>query len=449
MKEKWVFVDLETTGGRSDDRVIEVGIVTWDGDKVEEWQSLVNPDRYVSDDIYRLTGIRKDELLRAPLFEEIIDEVKERLHGAIFVAHNARFDYGFIRREFARLEQEYTSKVICSVKLSRRLWPEYRRHSLDSLIERWGIECKDRHRALGDARVIFEFLTKMRQLLGDEKVFEVIEGMLSSQGEPPMLPKSQIAMIPEKCGVYIFKGQSGETLYVGKSKNMRERVQSHFYDDIESDRELMIKNQVVKVETKETKNEFEALLWESLLVKKMRPLYNRRLRNLDTVWVIKLRNDDKVRLVLVEKEVEDVAGIVGSLGVFRNKNSGLKHLEKLVGAGFCRKVLGLESGGGPCFGYHLGQCDGACMGKVNNKILELKLLSLLSMNRVQEWPFSGPVILDGEVGAVLEDWCVVGFVDGDGGKESVEKKFDFDIYKLLRSQIYKTKIKKIEDDFTN
>lgn len=440
MGKKWAFVDLETTGGRSDDRVIEVGIVTWDGEKIEEWQSLINPDRYVSDDIYRLTGIRKDELVLAPRFEEVIEEIKNRLEGAIFVAHNARFDYGFIRREFGRLEQEYSSKVICSVKLSRKLWPEYRRHSLDTLIERWGIVCTDRHRALGDARVIFEFLTKMRQMLGDTRVFEVIETMLNSQGEPPMLPKSQITMLPERCGVYIFKGPSGETLYVGKSKNIKQRVQSHFYDDIDSDRELMIKDQVVKVDTKETKNEFEALLWESLLVKKLRPLYNRRLRNLDTVWVIKMKTEESVRLVLLEKDVNDVAEIIGSYGVFRNKNSALKHLEKLAEIGFCKKVLGLETGSGPCFGYHLGQCRGACVGKEDRKLLELKLMSQLAMTRVQEWPFEGPIVLGDDVGALVEDWCVIGFVD-ENGIENIEKRFDLDIYKLLRSQIYKTKIK--------
>jgi DNA polymerase III subunit epsilon len=437
--KKWAFVDLETTGGRSDDRVIEVGIVTWDGEKVEEWQSLINPDRYVSDDIYRLTGIRKDELLLAPSFEQVVEEVRERLEGAIFVAHNARFDYGFIRREFARLEREYSSKVICSVKLSRKLWPEYRRHSLDTLIERWGIVCTNRHRALGDAKVIFEFLTKMRQMLGDEKVFGVIESMLASQGEPPMLPKSQIEMLPEKCGVYIFKGAGGETLYVGKSKNIKNRVQSHFYDDIDSDRELMIKDQVVKVEIRETKNEFEALLWESLLVKKMRPLYNRRLRNLESVWVIKIKNDGKVRVLLQEKDVYDIEGIVSSFGVFRNKSSAQKHLEKLAEAGFCKKVLGLESGGGACFAYHLGECKGACIGKEDQKLLELKLMTQLAMTKIQKWPFEGPVILGDGVGAIVEDWCVIGFVD-QNGTEKVEKKFDLDVYKLLRAQIYKTKI---------
>ena len=148
-----VFVDLETTGGSAAyDRITEVGLVrVTNGELVEEWSSLVNPECSIPAYIEAFTGIRNDMVRGAPRFTEIAAIVRQKLQGALFVAHNARFDYSFLRSEFLKSQVNFSAQVLCTVKLSRRLFPEYVRHSLDAVMERIGLTCASSHRALGDA----------------------------------------------------------------------------------------------------------------------------------------------------------------------------------------------------------------------------------------------------------------------------------------------------------
>ena len=152
--EPMVFVDLETTGGTAGtDRITEVGVVEVSADGVREWSSLVNPQTSIPPFIERLTGISNAMVRSAPRFEDIAAELQQRLQGKLFLAHNARFDYGFLKREFERAGIDFSADVVCTVRLSRRLHPEHSRHNLDSLIARHGLQVQDRHRALGDARL--------------------------------------------------------------------------------------------------------------------------------------------------------------------------------------------------------------------------------------------------------------------------------------------------------
>jgi DNA polymerase-3 subunit epsilon len=151
-----VFVDLETTGANpAYHRITEVGIVRiQNGVLVEEWSSLVNPECPISPYIEAFTGISSEMVADAPRFADIGATVLEKLRGAVFIAHNARFDYSFLRSEFRKVGVDYASEVLCTVKLSRRLFPEHARHNLDAVMERHGLTCSARHRALGDARVL-------------------------------------------------------------------------------------------------------------------------------------------------------------------------------------------------------------------------------------------------------------------------------------------------------
>ena len=154
-----VFLDVETTGATANrDRITEIGLVEVNGGTViEEWSTLVNPGLRIPPEIEALTGITNAMVAEAPSFESLSTELHRRLQGKLLVAHNARFDYGFLRNEFARAGLRYLSRVLCTVKLSRRLYPQERRHNLDSLIERHGLVCDQRHRALADARVLWHF----------------------------------------------------------------------------------------------------------------------------------------------------------------------------------------------------------------------------------------------------------------------------------------------------
>lgn len=159
-----VLLDLETTGSAAAfDRITEIGLIEVDGGQyAREWSTLVNPQMVIPPFIEALTGINDAMVAAAPTFAEIADELRARIQGRLLVAHNARFDYGFLCAEFRRLDTEFSAELVCTVKLSRKLFPAHRRHNLDTLMERHAVSCDARHRALGDARVLWDLLGKWR-----------------------------------------------------------------------------------------------------------------------------------------------------------------------------------------------------------------------------------------------------------------------------------------------
>jgi DNA polymerase-3 subunit epsilon len=173
-------VDVETTGAHPAwDRVTEIAVVeVADGEVRSEWSTLVNPGTRIPPAIQALTGITDDMVAAAPAFEDLAPGLYERLEGRVFVAHSARFDYGFLRHEFERAGLRFQARTLCTVKLSRRLYPEQARHNLDSLIERHHLQCSARHRALGDAQAVWQFLRVAAEERGSEAVAQAA-GQLS------------------------------------------------------------------------------------------------------------------------------------------------------------------------------------------------------------------------------------------------------------------------------
>lgn len=161
--EKLIFIDLETTGANLiNDRITEIGIVTVSTDGgIERWSSFVNPGRPIPSFIQELTGISDRMVATAPTFETLADTVLERLEDGLFIAHNARFDYGFLHHALARAGHALSIDVLCTVKLSRRFSPEEKRHNLDTLIERHGLIPEARHRALADADLLWQLWEKL------------------------------------------------------------------------------------------------------------------------------------------------------------------------------------------------------------------------------------------------------------------------------------------------
>ena len=274
------FVDLETTGTiASDDRITEVGIVRVDaGMHVSEWSSLVNPGCSIPPAIQALTGITNAMVATAPTFAQIADAIATQIAGCIFVAHNARFDYGFLKHEFGRLRRSFSAKVLCTVKLSRRLYPQAGRHNLDTIIERHGLRPEDRHRALGDARVLWQFVQTLYRAKPADEIDGVIARILKTPSLPPQLPVDALAQLPEAPGVYCFYGLNPLPLYVGKSINLRERVAAHFSSDYRSANDARLSAEITRIEVEETAGELGALLRESQLIKTLLPAYNQRLR---------------------------------------------------------------------------------------------------------------------------------------------------------------------------
>ncbi|MGZ4999571.1 MAG: exonuclease domain-containing protein [Methylomonas sp.] len=239
------FVDLETTGtSTSNDRITEIGIVLADEDGVREWSQLVHPGMRIPIFIEQMTGITNQMVEKAPTFAEVANEVSALLNGRLFVAHNARFDYGFLKNEFKRIGLNFQPSVLCTVKLSRALFPQYHRHNLDSLIERHELTVTDRHRALADAQVLHQFWQHLSKHFSPTLVADTVQQLINRSSLPSHIDPALIDDLPEGPGVYLFYGENDLPLYIGKSVNIRQRVLSHFSADHRNNKEMSLSQQL-------------------------------------------------------------------------------------------------------------------------------------------------------------------------------------------------------------
>ena len=451
------FVDIETSGSSTThDRIIEIGILRIENHTlVRTYETLINPQTVISPFIEDMTGIRGKDLENAPTFEEVKDEILEVLDDCIFVAHNVRFDYGFLKNEFRRYGVSFAPKHFCTVKLSRMLYPEYIKHNLDAIMERFGISCDRRHRAFDDAKVIWDFYQKIHAQLPVEKVQEALMIAAQRPSLPTHLPEDTIDMLPENPGVYIFYGENNMPLYIGKSINIRERVLSHFTNDHTSSKEMNISQQITGIETIVTAGELGALLKEATLIKEMQPLYNRHLRATKQL-VIAQKVTNKEGFDTIElKEVSNIpADEIGSIvAIFRTKQQAKEKLTDIANKhALCEKILGLEKGKGSCFGYKIEQCHGACVGEEKPLQYNMRFAEAFYNSKIKSWPFSGPIVItetDPFTGLtesfILDKWCLIGESRGEGIEENqiTEKPeeicFDYDTYKILVRYIFNAK----------
>ncbi len=426
------FVDIETTGTSvTHDRIIEVGMLkVVDNEVVDTYESLINPNAHVSPFITSITGISPSDLEDAPSFEAIYPDIYKFLEGSIFVAHNARFDYGFIRQEFGRFEISYSSPLLCTVRLSRLLYPRYKRHNLDSIIERFNINCERRHRALDDSRVMFEFFTQTQQNFSEETLQKAVNTILKKPSIPLNVSNAILDDIPQTPGVYIFYGESDTPLYVGKSTNIRNRVMSHFTSDGKSTKEMNIAQQLRRVETIQTAGELGALIKESKLIKEMQPTYNRMLRMKREITVLtKLTDENGYDRVTIESHSaigQDQLDNI--LAVCKTKRQAKELLVAICKEhGLCENLMGISKGTGSCFSSKLGVCKGACTNKELPVKYNIRFLQAFFATKIKRWPFEGPIqIVEESTGKSevfeVDNWCLVGESDGI---------FDYDTYKIL------------------
>jgi DNA polymerase-3 subunit epsilon len=434
------FVDVETTGGHPAwHRVTEVAIVGMRGGEVEwEWSSLVNPGTSIPPSIQALTGITPEMVADAPPFADIAHEVLERLRGRQFVAHNARFDYGFLRGELRRAGHAFTAPLVCTVRLSRRLYPDAGRHNLDSVIERHGLQCAARHRALGDAQVLAQFWRVLR----DAWPAATLDAAIEHVGRRPVLPAhlapELIDDLPEAPGVYRFFGAGDALIYVGKANNLRERVLGHFAGATRDSKSQRLAAQTQRIEWHETAGELGALLLEARLVRQLQPVYNRRLRGASESWTWVVP-DDGGAPQLVDLDAHPL-GREDAFGLYRSARQARTALTKVArDAKLCLRVLGLESGDGSCFGYQIGRCAGACVGTESRARHGIRAKLAMASIKLKAWPYDGAVGVEERSALglaqlhVIDRWQYLGTLTE--GTEALrfdrEPGFDVDAYRIL------------------
>lgn len=435
------FVDLETTGGTpTGDRITEVAVIQVDAGGVTEWSSLVNPGMSIPPFVQGLTGITNEMVAGAPRFEDLADDIEARLQGRVFVAHNARFDHGFLKQEFLRIGRAFRPAVVCTVKLSRRLYPQQARHNLDALVARHGLRVSERHRALGDARAIWQFW----QVAHAEQPAQAVHAALTHLADRPTLPSHLDAALldelPASHGVYFFYGENDLPLYVGKAKDLRKRVLSHFRTDHGSGKGMRLSQQVRRIDWRTTAGELGALLTEAAMVKALAPVHNKLLRRNDEVCAWRLDAGGRLQLV----EACELFGVAGDryYGAFTSERKARAAVQELVDVhGLCPATLGLEKQppGRPCFARQIRRCHGACVGEESAAAHLERVGRALAPLALQAWPFRGPVGLrEGRQLHLVNRWCYLGTATRE--EEiwpllELRAGFDRDVYLLLQKRL--------------
>jgi DNA polymerase III subunit epsilon len=357
----YAIVDIETTGGyAANHRITEIAIYHHDGIQItDEYHTLLNPGRAIPYYITGLTGITTEMVLDAPTFEDIAQDLFTLLEGKVFVAHNAHFDYSFLKREFELSGINWNAKKLCTVRLSRKIIPGLRSYSLGTLSESLGIVITNRHRAGGDASAtakIFDLL------LQRDKDNHIVKTLRKNSGEtilPPNLPKEEFEKLPAKPGVYYFTNARGQVIYVGKAINIKKRIAGHFTGDAREWSRSKIRNEIHHVRYELTGNELIALILESQEIRRLWPKYNQAQKYKVEEWGIYHYED---RNGYFRFSVNMVSKGTRPLIRFSTKGDAWNFLwDKVRSFDLCPKLCGLQLAQGLCFNYQTGECKGACM----------------------------------------------------------------------------------------
>ena len=453
-------VDLETTGGQPAwDRITEIGVIEVDGfEVVSEWSTLVNPGGSIPAPIQALTGITNEMVAAAPTFAQIAAQLYERLAGRVFVAHNARFDYGFLRHEFERAGLKFMAKTLCTVRLSRRLYAQHASHNLDSLIERHGIDCRARHRAMGDADAVWQFLRAATLEHGDDVVAVAARQVARQPALPPHIDRALIDAIPEAPGVYLFYGEAGTPLYVGKSVSLRSRVLSHFHSGLRSPRAAELSREVRRIDWQRTVGELGALLREARLVKELQPAYNRQLRRPQALCGFVF---DMKRLRLAQCDQIDAETLPYVYGLYRSRGEAMQALRTLANDyGLCLQTLGFETPvrTAGCWRWQLGKCRGVCAARENIHVHHGRVAEALAGLKGSEWPHRGPLGIverdrrrEATEVHVVDRWCYLGSASGETElaellESARSPRFDYDHYRILARHLAKKGVRTLKLD---
>lgn len=358
----YAILDIETTGGQyNEEGITEIAIYKFDGHEVvDQFISLVNPEKPIQPFVVKLTGINNAMLRSAPKFYEVAKRIIEMTEGCIVVAHNASFDYRILQTEFRRLGFRFHKQTLCTVELSKKLLPGHESYSLGKLVRALGIPMADRHRASGDAMATVKLF---KMLLAQDIEKEIVKSMVKSEIKTGMSPKllDIVESLPSKTGIYYIHNEKGDLIYIGKSKNIKKRVNQHFTGTSNKCKKIQL--EVYAVTYEETGSELIALLKESEEIKINKPIYNRSQRKTIFQWALYAVKDENGYMALrLQKADGRKKEITSFVSVQEGKNALFKITDQY---NLCQKINGLYETKNACFKYKIKECDGACIGEIS------------------------------------------------------------------------------------
>lgn len=351
---KYSVIDIETNGGV---KITEISIFIFDGEQVvDEYTTLINPECNIPAFITNLTGITNNMVKDAPKFFEVAKKIFEITEDCVFVAHNVNFDYNIIAKEFKELGLSFKRKKLCTVRLSRKLLPGKKSYSLGKLCISEDIPLVGRHRARGDAEATTILFQRLYNLDNGSVFASFLNPKSREATLPPLLPKNVFDKLPETEGVYYFKNEDKEIIYVGKANNIKQRVLSHFYD--KKKKEITMCMATADIAYTETGSELLALLLESAEIKHHFPKYNRAQRKTKEGFALFSYEDRKGVLHLAWNQLKNIPN---PLLKFYSLSEARQFVEKLCETHeLCPKYCNLQTNVSSCFHYQLKQCKGVC-----------------------------------------------------------------------------------------
>ncbi len=373
----YAILDIETTGGKyNEEGITEIAIYRFDGHQiVDQFSSLVNPERKIQPFVVNLTGINNEMLRNAPKFFEIAKRILEITEGAIIVAHNAQFDNRILTTEFDRLGYTFEKDSLCSVELSQKLIPDMPSYSLGKLVRSLGIPISDRHRAQGDAKATLELF---KLLLAKDTQKEIITKSVRKDPKRHLEPKllDLIGEAPTETGVYYMYNKEGNVIYIGKSKNIKKRLTQHFTSDNRKSKKIQL--EITSVSYELTGSELVALLKESEEIKQNKPTYNRALRR--TLYQYQLSSfvDE---FGYIQLKIEKANHKKKAITTFTNYPQAKSVLFKVTeNYQLCQKLTGLHKVKGSCFSYSVKECHGACIQQETSENYNERVQNFLNDN---------------------------------------------------------------------
>ena len=360
----YAILDIETTGGQyNEEGITEIAIYKFDGHEVvDQFISLVNPEIPIQPFVVKLTGINNAMLRSAPKFFEVAKRIIEITEGCIVVAHNASFDYRILQTEFRRLGFKFQKPTLCTVELSKKLLPGHASYSLGKLVRALGIPMADRHRASGDAMATVKLF---KMLLAQDVEKEILKSLVKTEIKSGMSPKllDIVENLPSKTGIYYIHNEKGDLIYIGKSKNIKKRVNQHFTGTSRKCKKIQM--EVYTVTYEETGSELIALLKESEEIKINKPIYNRAQRKTIFQWALYAVKDENGYLKLsLQKTDGRKKEITSYTSIQEGKNALFKITDQF---NLCQKINGLYDTKNACFKYKIKECDGACIGEITTE----------------------------------------------------------------------------------
>ena len=363
----YAIVDIETTGSyAAANGITEVAIYVFDGEKItEKFETLVNPDQPIPRYIQAFTGITDEMVANAPRFEDVADKIHSLLNENIFIAHNVNFDYSFIKAHLAVAGYELNTRKLCTVRLGRKILPGFPSYSLGKLCRSLEIEIINRHRAGGDAAATVEVFKKLLQEDKENFIAKSLQRNSKEQSLPPNVPKSDFDRLPYTPGVYYFHNEKGKIIYVGKARNIRQRVNSHFSNNSESRQKQNFLRHTYSITFQPCATELMAIILESSEIKRYWPQFNYSQKHWENVYgIFSYEDQNGYTRLAIEKNKKNLKPVI----TFHYLVEGHSILRKMISEfNLCPKLCFMQTGNEPCTGLENETCHGACEQKEKPK----------------------------------------------------------------------------------